>query len=255
MWKVIISFFFICSCSKYYEVQKEKGLHVVKDVSSEIEMVKEVEWKIGRKKEEIASMGIRFSFTIPKISEKGRTILQKKYNVNSWLYRVSRIRRGQKTTLGYFYYPFSGMTKSTRTYTANLYYHAASVSKRFRLFHCPAFKHRYKMGEMKTLKRSRMGKSHIYLRNTEKIPAKVSRIQINPIIFSVGRSIVGEYIVDYAFYDSNSKTRFSNWHKVDKKIAVDQEYAKSVPSCVGIVEELNPLPESRLPNIRDLEIR
>lgn len=255
MLKLVFLSLLFSSCSKFYDVEKEKGLYVVKQLYSEVDMAKEVEWMVGRKKEVSISKGVRFSFTIPKISDHGRVILKKKYGVDSWIYRVSKISRGTANPIGFFYYPFSGMTQSTRNYTVNLYYHAAAVGKRFRLFHCPAFNHRSKIGSVEIEDRSLAGKSDVYVRDTMRVPAKVHRIHITPMIFSTGRLMQGKYVVDYAFYNSENKHRYSNWIKVDKTVVVTQENAKSVPSCIGIKEELNPLPESRMPNIRDLEIK
>ena len=247
--------FFLISCSKFYEVEKKNGIYLVRQVYSEITKANDVEWKIGRKREEVISKGMRMTFTLPKIDDHGQTLLRKKYGVDSWVFRISREHKGQTRSLGYFYYPLSSMTGSTKSYTVNLYYHAAAVSKRFRLFHCPAFNHRATIGEIRIADRPLAGAKDMFIRENNRIPAKVSRIHINPMIFSAGVSMVGNYFVDYAFYASETKKRYSEWNKVDKTIVVSQETSKNVASCVGIKEEINPLPESRMPNIRDLEIK
>lgn len=251
----LLIFFFLLGCTKFYEVEKKNGIYLVRQVYSEIDSAKDVDWKIGRKREETISKGMRFSFTLPKIDDHGKTLLKKKYGIDSWVYRISREHRGQTRILGFFYYPLSSMTGSTKNYTLNLYYHAAAVSKRFRLFHCPAFNHRAVIGKIKIADRPLASAKDMFVREYSRIPAKVSRIHINPMIFSAGVSMVGTYYVDFAFYDSETKKRYSEWNKVDNTIVITQETSKNVSSCVGIKEEVNPLPESRMPNIRDLEIR
>ncbi len=255
MIKLLLFIFLLFSCSKFHEVERKNGIYFIKGVYSEIDSAKNIEWKVGRQRESIVSKGIRFSFTIPKVDSSGRTILKKKHGIDSWVFRVSRQRRSHDSSIGYFYYPFSGMTESTRNYTVNLYYHAASVSKRFRMFHCPAFDHRYNIEEMNIVDRPLSDAADIFARDYSKIPAKVSRIHINPMIFSGGRSLEGKYFVDFALYNSETKQRFSEWKKVDKTIVVSRETSKSVASCTGVREEINPLPESRMPDIRDLEIK
>ncbi|MBT4792921.1 MAG: hypothetical protein HON90_15200 [Halobacteriovoraceae bacterium] len=254
MIKLVLLLLFI-SCNKSYEVLKKNGFFYLENISAEILRAKEVEWKVGRKKERVVSRGLRFTSTIPTINKAGKNILAKKHGIDSWLIRVSRTRRNQTQGLEYFSISLGSMTKATRDFTVNLYYHASSVSKAFRLFHCPAFNHRFKIGSFSIDKRSENITENLFVRIIERFRGKVTRLGFAPMIISGGRSLVGKYSVDIALYNSRKKQRYSKWIKSSGIININQENPISIASCSGIKEEYNPLPESKLPTIRDLEIK
>lgn len=255
MLKTILLLFLLTSCNKVYELHKKNGVHYLKDMNGEIQNLKNIEWDIGRKREVTISKGIRFTSSIPRISKDSKNILMKKYGVDSWLIKVSRIRRGQVMALDHFYIRLENMTRTTKDFTVNLYYHAASVSKRFRLFHCPAFNHRYTLKDFSLEDRSSSIKRDLYIRPVRTLPGKATRLRFAPIIVSGGVSLVGKYIVDLALYNSKTKRVYSSWYPINGVIDITREMASSVASCNGIKEENNPLPESKMPSIQDLEIK
>lgn len=252
--RILILFAFL-SCTKEHEAFKKNGLYFLKQVESEIHMTKEIEWEVGKKKEVEISKGIRFSTTIPKLTEQAKEALFNKHQIDSWLIKVSRLSRGMSKDLGHFFIRFANMSRTTKDYTINLYYHAAAVSKRFRNFHCPAFNHRFEIEDYSLDRRPNSQATDVYIRPVQKIFAKVSKHGFTPPIMSGGRSLIGNYVVDIALYNSKSKYRFSKWLPTNGIIRVTQEIPRSVASCLGVKEELVPLRESRIPDIRDLEIK
>ena len=250
----ILILFTLLSCTKYNEVKKANGLHYIEKVHTKLEDAKIVDWEVGREKDVTISKGIRLYITVPNITDEGKDLLAAKYGISSIVYRLSRIRRGSIQSLGYFHYRLNNITRTTKNFTLSLFYHAASVSKRFRLFHCPAFNHR-SIIEDYNVEKIGFDAEDIYIRPVEIVPAKVTRLRFAPMIVSGGTELKGKYILEYAFYNESSKRRFSNWHKVDGVLNIENEVIKTLPSCVGVKEELEPLPESRVPDIRDLEIK
>ena len=243
------------SCTKRYDVKYENGIHYAEDVYSEIERVYEVPWKVGLKRESEVSQGLRFFTSVPLLTDNAKKILVSKYGVDSWVYRFRRIRRGSTQSLGHFYVMFQNITRNTKNLSVSLFYQAAAVSKKFRFFHCPAFNHRYKIASFSNKSRPDAKKKNLFLRSIETIKARTTRFKFAPMIMPGGISLIGKYVIEMAFYNSRTKQRYSEWFPVDGVISVDQETAKVVGSCAGIKEEVSPLPQSRVPDIRDFEIR
>jgi hypothetical protein len=249
---IIISIF--TSCNNKTEIGLDNGIHYASSVYNEITRAYIVPWKIGLNRETEASMGVRFFSTIPYLSSDAKETLLNKYGIDSWVIRFTRMRRNKPVPMGYFFIKFGNITRNTKNISVSLFYQAASVSKRFRFFHYPAFGHRLKVQSFEVKYRNESSSSNIYVRSTEKIRAKVTRFKFSPMILPAGRKLVGDYYIDLAFYSSHSKQRFSKWHAVDGVLRIHQEIAKIVTSCVGIKEEYKTLPKSRLPDIRDFQI-
>ncbi len=245
---------FLCSCNKVYDVHKKNGVYFLKDVQTKVQSLKDIEWDIGKSKEATISKGLRFSSSIPNLSQESKIVLSKRYGVDSWLIQISRIRKGQKVALGHFYIRLANMTRTTKDFTVNLYYHAAAVSKRFRMFHCPAFNHRLRLEDYDLVKTKRLKSDDIFIRPIRRLNAKAIALQFAPMVVSGGRSLLGKYVVDLAFYNSKRKQIYSNWFPSEGTISITREVNNIVKSCFGVKEESTPLPESKMPSIRDLEI-
>ncbi|MAX65786.1 MAG: hypothetical protein QF441_00285 [Bacteriovoracaceae bacterium] len=255
MLKIFLIFFFLISCNKTYDLQRENGVYFLKKIGFKIKSTKVVDWKVGRKREANVSKGIRFISSIPNLEEEHKLVLKKKFGIDSWLIKISKISRGSTRPLGYFYIHLHNMTRTTKDFTVNLYYHAAAVSKRFRLFHCPAFNHRLEIPDVDLEDRPSADEQNLYIRPTEKLYARASRLRFAPMILSGGRSLKGKYIVDLALYNSESKQIYSDWLAGDGVLEITQEASVAVNSCIGVKEENQPLPESKMPSIQDLEIK
>lgn len=245
----------IISCNDVYELELKNGLYYIPNLNVELVNAREIEWLVGRKREENVSKGIRFASTIPRLSDKAKKILKNLHGIDSWLIRVVKKQRGYDQPMGYFYINLHNITRNTKDFTINLYYHAASVSKRFRLFHCPAFNHRLKTTQFSLENSSSNSPQDLYVRVSGKFPGRVSRLRFAPMVISGGRKLRGIYQVELALYNSQSKMRYSKWFVSSDNLQVASEVQISVPSCNGIKEENNPLPESKMPSIKDLEIK
>lgn len=249
-----LTFILLFGCTKVHDVIERNGIFYFEDISSEISDVKHVDWEVGKKREITISRGIRLSTSVPVISSSAKSALYSKYGVNAWVFRFNRTKRGRTEQLGHVYYHFDNISRSTKTFTLNVYYHASAVSKHFYYFHCPAFEHRLHLQDV-DLESTNVKSESVYLRAMSKIRSKVNRLGFNPLIFSGGRSMLGTYDVEFALYNTKTKQRYSRWHKVEGKVVLTQEVSRSVNSCLGIKEENNPLPQSRPFDIRNIEIK
>lgn len=242
------------SCTKHHKLHSKNGIFYFKDIKNSLSNLKEIDWNVGKQRKENVSKGFRFSIGLPSISEKAQKTLGRKYGIDSWVFRISRLKRGATQSLGYLYFNHKNINRTTQSFTASIYYTSAAVSKRFRLFHCPAFSHRKKITKLSidSLKDESLD---IYVRPLERVAAAVTHMRFAPMILNGGLSMEGGYFVEYALYNSKSKQLYSKWKKVDGFIQVKKERSISIPSCIGIKEEENPLPNSKVPTLKDLEIR
>ena len=252
---LLIFIFALSGCTKVYDVEKKNGIYFLSGIQSEIKEVRHINWKVGLEREIEVSKGVRLAVTVPIISENAKEILYKNKKIDSWIYRFNRKRRGRVEPVAHVYYHFNNISTSTKTFSLNIFYHAASVSSRFRYFHCPAFDHRLYLPDVDLSTRESTLQEDIFVRAMPKVPSKVHRLGFTPLIFTAGRSMAGEYEVDFALYNSKTKQRFSRWFPVEKKLDLNQEVRRTVASCAGIKEELRPLPNSKPLDIRNLEIK
>ena len=256
--KFLIIFNFLIlflSCSKEYHLTSKNGIYFLNELYAEMDNSEEVSWHVGLKREIEISKGIRFYISVPKLEGDSINLLNKKYGVDSWLYRFRKIERGAKKDLGLYSISFNNISRNTKNFSVNLFYQAAAISKLFRNFHCPAFNHRFKIENYGISPRPNSDASSIYLRQVETVRAQVGQLRFSPMILPGGLNLAGKYIVDMAFYNSNKKQRFSEWFPINGVLDIQTELKKTVASCNGIKEENKPLPESRLPNLRDFEIK
>lgn len=246
--------FLSVSCTKWAKVEESNGIHKIENIKAEIFSEKDIEWKVGKKRGGTVSKGFSFKVSIPKIDEDGRETLLEKYNVDNWLYKISRIRKGRKQQLGLLSFDLGNMSRTTTDVTIHIFYHAASVSQRFRRFHCPAFNHRFQIDDLE-LDSDSLGEFNLYTKRNQAVRGKITKPAFAPVIFSGGRSLEGEYFVEIALYSSKDKRLYTPFKRVSNKVKVEGEKKISIPSCVGVKEENRPLPSSKSPSIRDLEIK
>lgn len=245
----------LTSCTKDYGLSNKNGIYFIQDLYSELDDAKEVDWSVGLNREVDISKGIRFYVDVPKINDNAINTLQEKYGVNSWIFRFQKIERGTKRNLGLYALRFKNISRNTKNFSVNLYYQAAAISKHFRNFHCPAFNHRYKVDNFGISPRPNSDTKDLYLRSIESVKSKVGELRFSPMILPGGLKLKGQYIVDVALYNTTRKQRFSEWFAVNGILNIQVETARTVTSCNGIKEENNPLPSSRLPNLKDFEIK
>lgn len=232
------------SCTKRHEVIKKKSLHYVKDVISETSEPSVLPWKVGLKKEMTLSQGIHFYTQIPIIEEDGIKVLKKKYGITSWIFRILRVKNGQRDILDYSYANLTTSAQKEKRLNLRLYYSAAAVSKQFRSFHCPAFKHRKKIEFIKLKKIPSVLPTNIFTKSFGRVNAAAKHLRFSFKNIEAGRVLSGNYHIEYALYNSKTKKRYSRWLMGSHKIQVAKEVSLIIPSCAGINEEVRPLPQS-----------
>lgn len=243
----------LTACSKPINVIQKRGIDYLEDFELGMKSPKELEWNVGVNREKTLSQGFFFEIEVPKINKDHAKILMKKHGVDSWVYRISRIRNGYHKPLGFILLPFNRIKKATDEFSVHIYYTAAAASRRFRRFHCPAFNHRKKMKNLSLENKDREISRMVVLAN-ENLYSNMMTLDHYPIIINGESSLVGDYVVEIALYNQSQKQLFSKFYPLSNSINIAQEEEVAITSCNGIKEEVTPLQKSRELRIQDLEI-
>lgn len=252
--KYLLLVLIIMSCDSKQKLESGSGLHYIKNLDFEIKNLKNIDWKVGRKRKQLVSQGVFFELEIPKLEGKTSTLLTQKYGIDSWIYKIEKETRKGSQTIGFVQYHFKNFTGNIKSFSAKILYHAASVSLDFRRFHCPAFDHRYRIKDL-DLEESQNRNKALYTTSEDFIKRRVSQPSFSITSFSGGVSLRGRVTAEIAFYNSNTKKVYGDFVSSNNFINIGEEEKVSIPSCIGIKEEDSPLPESRSPGLRDLEIK
>ncbi len=249
-----LAIFFALSCSNEIKLGFKSGILFLKDVRIGASDLRNEPWEIGKEREEEISKGFKFDVDVPELSSKASQALLKKHGIDSWLYRFTKITRGSRRELGHVSIDSRNGGKVTKSFTVHIYYQAASVSRDFRRFHCPAFGHRKKIEDLE-MRHYEPKRDEVYARLGENVRGDISRLSFAPLIFSGGKSLEGKYLIEVALYNSSEKRTFSSWTPIRAYPIVLKESERRVKSCIGVKEEDKPLPSSRQLRIQDLQIR
>lgn len=231
------------SCTKYAEVSRDAIGIQIEPVQMEISHLNEIGWHVGMKKEEEITQSFTFIVDMPQIKQDDLEYLAEHRNVDAWILRLIVNRGSETQDLGSLYTLFSP-TKVARgaqggaasSVTLKVFYAAAYASERFRAFKCPAFGHNKKIDTMAIT-----GENEIFsLSLGQALPynEKSHLVELTPSAFNGGNSLIGEYYVEIAAYDSKRKMINSAFKRLPMHVSVSREDTIRVKSCDGVHQEL-----------------
>lgn len=232
------------SCTKYAKVSKDAmGIHI-DEIDMSIEHVKEVEWRVGQRKEEKVSQSFIFVVTLPKVKQEELDSIQDAKGIDSWIVRLIVMRGSEKQDLGSLYTLWRprrlgrGITSSAATSASiKVYYAASYASERFRMFKCPAFNHNRKIDSIKV--KGEETSFSIGIEGAIPYNEKSQLIELTPSSFNGGHSLVGEYFIEIAPYDSVHKMIHSSFKRIPLYLEISNEERVDVKSCAGIHQEID----------------
>lgn len=236
----------LSSCTKYAEFSKSAvGVHI-SPVTMEVSHLNEIPWPVGQKKEEKITQSFTFIVDMPKIKQADLDFLTDQKGIDAWILRLI-INRGSETQdLGSLYALFkpkrvsrgSQGTGATSSVTLKVFYAAAYASERFRAFKCPAFGHNKRISSMEV----KGDNEEFSLSVSQAAPynEKSHLVELTPTAFNAGNSLIGEYFIEIAPYDSQKKLVHSSFKRIPMYISVEREENVRVRSCDGIHPELQP---------------
>lgn len=241
---LLLSILLLCSCTKNSTLTKDAMGMRFKDVTMGISHLNEVEWPVGKKKEATVTQSITFVVDLPKVSEDDLEHLTSMKGIDSWILRLIVQRGSEKQDLGSLYARFKpksvmrGQSSSSPTsVTLKIYYAAAYPSERFRFFHCPAFDHSRRISDMKI--HSSSTPFDLAIGQSSPYPEKSHLIELTPSAFNGGNSLVGEYYIEIAPYDSEKKVIHAAFKRIPDYVEVVAETKESVNSCLGEHPEIS----------------
>ncbi|MCB9059997.1 MAG: hypothetical protein H6622_00575 [Halobacteriovoraceae bacterium] len=210
-----------------------------------------VDWKVGPYYKQEVSKGVRFTIQFPKLERTDVLKISELTNVDSWLVRISRSTIAGQDNLGFMYVPFvvpgtermnNFRVRQLEKGIVQIFYSAASVSTRFERFKCPAFNHRKVIDEV-VLEDVFAPDQQLTISpvREETMPYRVEEFSLVPNSINGGKSLIGEFQIEMAFYDSRTKTKKSNYIQLDKKIIVKNETNEIISGC----EDFEPPPKPK----------
>jgi hypothetical protein len=231
------------SCTKYASVSKESVGIQIHPVKMDISHLNEIDWHIGQKKEETVSQSVTFIVHMPKVKKEDLEYLTSQKGIDSWIVRLIVVRGSESQDLGSLYAKFnprkvsrtSSSTSATSSVTLKVYYAAAYASERFRSFKCPAFGHNKRIKEASI--KGENQEFEINIGQTFPYNEKSHLVELTPSAFNAGNSLVGDYFLEIAPYDSKNKMIHSSFKRIPMYVNIAQEESVSVRSCEGIHSE------------------
>lgn len=232
-----------CSCSKDVTLTKDAmGLRLT-DVQMDFHHLNEIEWLIGKRKEATVTQSIVWVVNMPQVDKDDLEHLHKLKGIDSWILRLIVQRGSERQDLGSLYTRFKpkkvarGQGGGAPTsVTIKVFYAAAYPSERFRFFHCPAFSHTYRIKNMKIQGEEKT--FELPIEQVSSYPEKSHLVELAPSSFNGGNSLVGEYFVEIAPYDSEKKVIHAAFKRLPMYVEVISEEKEHVPSCIGVHEEI-----------------
>lgn len=236
---LVISILVLTGCSDYAEVTIERQQSTVRWEEGGMESVRVEPWHVGPLKRQVLSMGVRLKVNFPRLKESDIEALGKKHDIDSWLVTFSRASLGRKERLGSFFMPLfkasgrrGGGAVSSEAGYIDYFYAAASISTRLRALNCPALGHRLTISEAKIRDSNRLRallvlgpmQESLYMGRPEKLD-----FQRN--IINGGESLLGEYEVSFAFYNSKNNRILSNEVTAPQTLVISGESTKNIRGC------------------------
>jgi len=239
-------FFFILimtSCSKRADLTIDKfGNYRVSSKKVFISDAEIDKWRVGPLRRQRVSKGIRIGVTLPKLDMADLKKLIRNTEVDSYILRLKRRGTVGSRVIGHLYVPFiikKGKTDSsfrakqlTKGYFF-VYYSAAALSSRFENLSCPAFNHTFLIKDVKLgPHRGQVVNFNVSRSAQERLSVRVEPFDYKTV-FNGGSSLIGEYIVEMAYFNFEKKERKSSWVELPERVNVNREFDTVIKGCSG----------------------
>lgn len=239
----LLSLLLFYSCTQHADLDQKGVTFQISPIQMEVSHLNDIDWKVGLKKEYVVGQSITFIIDLPKMKERDLEVLTKHKGIDSWILRLIVTRGSESQDLGSLYAMFkpkrfsrtTSGNKATSSVSLKIYYAAAFASEKFRSFSCPAFSHNKKIKEM-----SIEGQNEEFsLSLGQSLPynEKSHLVELTPSAFNGGNSLLGNYHIEIAAYDSINKTIHSSFKRIPMYVSVQSEESINTDSCSGIHPE------------------
>lgn len=233
----------LSSCTKYSDFEKKNSTYVLRNHTMGLSDLKNIEWKVGSGlKRQKVSKGFRVKVTLPQAPNSQIWKMHEEKQVDSWLLRVRKRKSGGVTKLlGYMYMPLIKTNPRSKDKSPadadylflQIVYAAAGPSKRFENFKCPAFGHNKLIKKLSIKKTSNRSEALVVSRTGDRLQAIANKVELTPVQFPTGMSLIGTYSIEIAFFNSKTKEILSNYIALSDAVEVEEEEDVYLKGCAG----------------------
>lgn len=239
---LILTLLISLSCSKHAELNKESVGLEASHVKMEISHLNDIDWFVGKKKEEKITQSFTFIVDLPKLSPEDLDYLTEQRGIDAWIVRLVVVRSYETQDLGSLYALFrpkqlsrTSSPTASSSVTMKVFYAAAYASERFRNARCPAFNHNKKIKSF-----SVQGENSEFSLNFSQgmsYTEKSHLVELTPSAFNGGNSLVGRYYVEIAPYSAVRKRIYASFKRLPMYVDVESEESIRIASCDGVHTE------------------
>lgn len=229
-------------CTKYSEFTKVGERYAIKPVDAGIESIKPVKWRVGPRRKQMVSKGFELRIKFPILEKSHLDELITNTDINSWLVVLRKRSLTSNKSIGRTYIPlvvpgsdkspFRSRIKQMKTGFMRVFYPAAAISTRYEKLPCPAFDHNLLIEEVVVeVTAESADVLKVSPLNKNRVNQMVQKFQVEPIKINGGENLTGDYEVEIALYNHQTKTTFSNFLRLPQKARVLKEVSRNVKGC------------------------
>lgn len=233
-----------------------KGVRL-RSVPLGINEVKIQPWLAGIAKKAGVSRGVQVEIDLPILSAADSELIYQK-GITGFILRVGKVAGAGSSTLGYLYVPILEMKKgrSSSQYASQfksvfveILYSAAYPSMRFSKSDCPQLGHAKKIVSSKI--KGKLKKIDLVNLADKLLNGKFTKVAMKPFSVNSGKSLLGTYVFDLAFYNLRDKRLKSDFTRLPQEVLVSNEKELSL-KCrskqLGPIKSGNPMRSFRFGN-------
>ena len=244
LWPLLFSFFLSsCFFKDEIKLKERSGTNYVSLNREVIEQAKLIPWRVGKLRKQKITRGVRLKLNIPRFDKLSLKTLSRELNVDSWILKVSMKEGGSSVGSELFLIPLLRKSKLKETKTnssldpvdftyVDIHYAASAISSDFARLACP------KLGHNKVVKSFEVqsrGQSTQTLRvskfSSKSAPGRVQEFNFQGNTVNGGDSLIGEYKLEMALYDSKKKSLRSNFIEFENFLAIKSESEVQIKGC------------------------
>lgn len=240
-WLISIFTLFLVGCSDSPEIKKQGDSFKIKLTPAKLLNLDHRKWYVGKIGRDVVSKGLRIHYRLPQFRQPELKELLREGFLDSLLIRLKKRTYSESVTLDTFYISL-GRKRSdmesdyliTQLKEINLLlvYSAASVERLARLM-CPAMKHRYFLDDYEI--GGPMGKGAVFVVNAKSAysdyMSKIEPFDGSRHVINGGKSLIGTYYLEMAFYDSIKRKRVGNFLPSSESFRILDEEVVDIPFC------------------------
>jgi hypothetical protein len=237
----LISLILLVSCSDSSTITKQGDTFKIKVVPAEVLNLDHKKWYVGKIGRDIVSKGMRVQYRLPQFDQVELKELLKAGYFDSVLLRLKKRTYAESITLDTFYIPFGRrrsdrendfIISQLRDINLHLTYSASSVDRLARLM-CPALKHRFLIDDYGIDSPLVKEANYIISKGSgyTDFMSKIRQFSGGKHKINAGKSMIGTFYLEMAFYDSVKRKRFGNFLPASEVFKVADEERVEIPFC------------------------